>query len=141
MGLFRNRKTGRRGAAPLLISIFWLVSTLSATLGAGYLADTDANIASTDVGNSLKSETRIAREADSSSVPAQRPLRVTALETLHLKIKSGFRVDSESHDGILPREPQIFAVQQHAAAAAQLRFALIPPYNSSFSARAPPLVS
>ncbi|EJN04006.1 hypothetical protein [Phyllobacterium sp. YR531] len=141
MGLFRNRKTGRRGAAPLLISIFWLISTLSATLGAGYFADRDANIASTDIGNPLKNETRIARDADSSTAPAQRPTRIAALETLHLKIKSGLRADSDPHDGLLSSIPAVFAVEKLVTTASSLGYRLIPTYNSSFSARAPPFVA
>ncbi|MHC1548537.1 hypothetical protein [Phyllobacterium sp. K27] len=141
MGLLGNRKTGRRGTAPLLISVFWLISTLSATLAAGYLVDRDANIASTGVGSPLKNETRFAREADSSSVPTQRPLRVVALETLHLKIKSGLRADAGPQDGFLPGEPRLVMGQKFAAAPEQCGSGRVADCNSFFSARAPPFTA
>lgn len=141
MGLFGNRKIRRRGTAPLLISVFWLISTFGATLAAGYIADRDANIASTDIGNPIKNETQIAREPDSSSVPAQRPLRVAALETLHLKIKSGLRADSGPQDGLSPREIQLVTIQKFTPLAEQLGSDFISEYNSFFSARAPPLAA
>lgn len=141
MNLFGNRKTGTRGTAPLLISIFWILSTLSATFGAGCVLDRDANISSTDIRTPIKNTTRIAREVDSSSVPAQRPLRVIALETLHLKIKSGLHADAGSQDGLLPGESQLVIVQKVVAEPEQLGSSRILDYHSFFSARAPPLTA
>lgn len=141
MRLFGNMKTGRRGTAPLLVSIFWIISTLTATFGAACAIDRDTNIASTDIGSPIKHTTRIAREIDSSSMPAQRPLRVVALETLHLKIKSGLRVDASPQDGLLPGESQPIIVQKNAVELEQLGSGRTPDYNSFFSARAPPLTA
>lgn len=141
MNLFGNRKAGIRGTTPLLISIFWILSTFSATFGASCVIDRDANIAPTDIGSPIKNTTRVAREVDSSSVPAQRPLRVVALETLHLKIKSGLRADAGAQDGLLPSESQLVIVQKVATEPEQLGSGRIPDYHSFFSARAPPLTA
>ncbi len=141
MGLLGNRKKGRRGTAPLLISVFWLISTLGATLGAGYIVDRDANIASTDIGSLQKNAIRIAHDVDSSSAPTQRPLRIVALEAFHLKIKSGLRTDAPSQDGFLPSESQFIVIYSFATETEPFGSDLISHYNSSFSARAPPLTA
>jgi hypothetical protein len=141
MSLIENRNTGKRSAAPLLISIFWLISTLSAALGTGYMANRNTNIAAEDLGTPAKNETRLGHEADNPPAPAQRPLRVAALESLHLKIKSGLRTDTGSQDGLLPPELSILTLQKLATAPDQLGSGLILDYDSLFSARAPPLTA
>lgn len=141
MGRYGNSKTGKRSAAPLLISIFWLVSVISATFGAGYMAGRDNSLAASDVGTPARNEARFAREADNQSTPVQRPMRVAALETLHLKIKSGLRSDTGPQDALLPSAVRLVTFREHTGIAVPIGSRLILGYNPSFSARAPPLAA
>lgn len=136
----RNSKAGRRSAAPLLISIFWLVSTIGATLGAAYMASPEANVAASDSGAPTRNETRLANATDNPSTPVQRPMRVAALEALHLKIKSGLHSDAGSDDVLLPPETTLAIVSQKSTISVRdgSYFGLI--HNSFFSARAPPSI-
>ena len=139
MGLWENSKTGKRSAAPLLISIFWLVSTISAALGTVYMTGPEANIAAKNAGTPTRNETRLAHEADNQSTPAQRPMRVAALEALHLKIKSGLRSDSGPQDALLPAEPALVLLDGKHINSIATGSSLALGHNSVFSARAPPL--
>jgi hypothetical protein len=139
MGLCGNSKTGKRSAAPLLISIFWLVSTIGAALGTVYAAGPEARIATREIGAPNKHETRLAHEVDNQSTPVQRPMRVAALEALHLKIKSGLRSDSGPQHALLPSEILLVIPNQKHALFIQVGSGFVPDHNSVFSARAPPL--
>lgn len=142
MGLYGNRKTGKRSTAPLLISIFWLVSTLGATLGAGYMASRETSVTARDAGIPARNETRLAHDAaDNQSTPVQRPMRVAALEALHLKIKSGLRTDSGSQDALLPAALSLVTFHQQTRIDPSIGSHLILGYNQYFSARAPPLAA
>jgi len=138
MSFSRNSKTGKRSAAPLLISIFWLVSTISAALGTVYMTGPETNIAAKDPGPPTRNETRLAHEADNQSTPVQRPMRVAALEALHLKIKSGLRSDGGSLDVLVPAEPVLVMTNRKSVISAQSGSSLALDRNSVFSARAPP---
>jgi hypothetical protein len=139
MGIHGNSKTGKRSAAPLLISIFWLVSTIGAALGTVYLTGPDAGIATSELGTSNKNETRLAHEVGDQSTPVQRPMRVAALEALHLKIKSGLQSDSGPQDALLPTDSKLVIANQKNALSIQVSSSFTPGHNSVFSARAPPL--
>ncbi|ATU91109.1 hypothetical protein [Phyllobacterium zundukense] len=141
MSIHGNSKTGKRSAAPLLISIFWLVSTIGAALGTVYMTGPDASIATSELGTPNKSETRLAHEVDNQSTPVQRPMRVAALEALHLKIKSGLQSDSGPQDALLPCEPALVVANQKNALLIQVSSSFTLDHNSVFSARAPPLTA
>jgi hypothetical protein len=139
MSPWDNRKSGKRSAAPLLISIFWLVSTIITALGTVYLTGPETNITAKDAGAPAGNETRVAHETGDQSTPVQRPMRVTSLEALHLKIKSGLRIAGDPLDALAPAEPvSILLARVHTKAVAtgsSLTFG----YSSFFSARAPPV--
>lgn len=139
MGLYGNRGKGKRSAAPLLISIFWLVSTIGAALGTAYATSPEASIAAREVGAPNRHTTRLAHEVDNQSTPVERPMRVTALEALHLKIKSGLRSDSGPQDALLPPEPVLVVANARKALSIQVSSSFTLDHNSVFSARAPPL--
>ncbi len=133
-----NSKTGKRSAAPLLISIFWLVSTIGAALGTVYAASPEANRAASEIGSPNRNETRVAHESDNHSAPVQRPMRVVALEALHLKIKSGMRTDGGSQDALLPEVSALAIAGCDNARAALATKPILLAHQSLFSARAPP---
>ncbi|CAN7378800.1 hypothetical protein LJR231_002291 [Phyllobacterium sp. LjRoot231] len=139
MSLQENSKTGKRSVAPLLISIFWLVSTISAALGTVYMTGSETSIAAKDARTPTRNETRLAHEADNQPTPAQRPMRVAALEALHLKIKSGLRSDSGPENALVPAEPALVIVNWKSVISAESGSSLALDRNSVFSARAPPL--
>jgi hypothetical protein len=141
MGLGGNSKTGKRSAAPLLISIFWLVSTIGAALGTVYMTNTEANIATSDAGTPNRNETRLAHEADNQSTPVQRPMRVVALEALHLKIKSGLGSDIAPQSGLLPSYLSLVIPSRKNAILFQASAYRALDHNSVFSARAPPVAA
>jgi hypothetical protein len=141
MGLCENGKTGKRSAAPLLISIFWIVSTISAALGTVYMANPEANIAASDVGTPTRNETRLAHEADNQSTPAQRPMRVAALEALHLKIKSGLSSDLGPHNALIPLGFRLSTPRRENAIAFPLQANPALGHDPVFSARAPPVTA
>jgi hypothetical protein len=141
MGIHGNSKTGKRSAAPLLISIFWLVSTIGAALGTVYLTGLDAGIASSEFGTPNKNETRLAHEAGDQSTPVQRPMRVVALEALHLKIKSGLQSDSGPQDTLLPTGSRLVIANRKNVLSVQVSSSFTLGHNSVFSARAPPLAA
>ena len=66
-------------------------------------------------------------------------MRVTALEALHLKIKSGLRSDSGPQDAMLPPEPVLVVAKRRNALSIQVSSSFTLDHNSVFSARAPPL--
>jgi len=138
MDMQENGKAGKRSAAPLLISIFWLVSTISAALGTVYLSGPESNLAAREIGPGKHHESRVAHEADNHSTPVERPMRIAALEALHLKIKSGLRADSGPQDALLPSGPLLLATrsmgQRPVVSGSRLRLG----HDHLFSARAPP---
>jgi hypothetical protein len=141
MSLHGNSKTGKRSAAPLLISIFWLVSTIGAALGTVYMTSPEASIAASEVSTPNRDETRLAHEVDNQSTPVQRPMRVAALEALHLKIKSGLRSDTGSDGALLPPEPALVIDDQKNTISVQGASYIVLNHNSVFNARAPPLTA
>jgi hypothetical protein len=139
MNLYGNSKTGKRSAAPLLVSIFWLISTIGAALGTVYATSPEASITAREVGTPKRDATRLAHEVDNQSTPVQRAMRVTALEALHLKIKSGLRFDSGPQDALVPPEPDLVITNQRNALSVQVGSSFRLDHKSVFSARAPPL--
>ena len=85
MGLNRNGKSERRGSAPLLISIFWLI----ATLGVVYIVAPETDLRNNRASAPVRDDARLAHESDNRSAPVQNSMRIAALEALHLKIKPG----------------------------------------------------
>ncbi|MEK1887621.1 MAG: hypothetical protein AAAB35_08625 [Phyllobacterium sp.] len=138
MDLHGNGKTGKRSAAPLLISIFWLVSTIGASLGTAYLTGPERNVAARAIGSADPHQTRVAHETDNHSTPVERPMRVAALEALHLKIKSGLRADSGPQDALVPNGPRLKLAEQTGIRIIAPNVALILGHDALFSARAPP---
>ena len=139
MDMQENGKTGKRSAAPLLISIFWLVSTISAALGTVYLSGPESNITAREVGPAKHHESRVAHEADNHSTPVERPMRVAALEALHMKIKSGLRADMGPQDALLPSGPRpLLAANSTNLRPIASRSGLLLGHHAIFSARAPP---
>ncbi|MGH6858814.1 MAG: hypothetical protein ACRECY_01075 [Phyllobacterium sp.] len=138
MGLHGNSKRGKRSSAPLLISIFWLVSTLSATLGAGYMVSREAPVAAADARTPIRNDAQLAQGNDNQSTPAQRPMRVAALEALHLKIKSGLRSDAGPQGALLPPLPSLAVAYERNPAVMVGDSGLALDRDPLFSARAPP---
>jgi hypothetical protein len=141
MSVHGNSKKGKRSAAPLLISIFWLVSTISAALGTVYVTGAETNIAAKDAGAPTRNETRLAHEANNQSTPVQRPMRVAALEALHLKIKSGLGSDRSSLDALVPHEPAPVIANRKSVSSVQSGTTPALDCNSVFDARAPPVAA
>ncbi|MGN8022467.1 hypothetical protein ACTJJ7_17330 [Phyllobacterium sp. 22229] len=135
MGLNRNGKSERRGSAPLLISIFWLI----ATLGAVYIAAPETDLRNNRASAPVRDDARLAHESDNRSAPVQNSMRIAALEALHLKIKSGLRADTNSHDGIVPDGNALILAGAQSAAPFETGSSLALDRISVFSARAPPL--
>ncbi|QND53572.1 hypothetical protein HB779_17995 [Phyllobacterium sp. 628] len=134
MSFYRNGKSGRRGSAPLLISIFWLI----ATLGALYIAAPETDLRNNRANAPVRDDARVAHENDNRSAPAQNSMRIAALEALHLKIKSSLRANAETHDGLLPNTRQLFFADRHHTASNEIRSSIILEQISLFRARAPP---
>jgi hypothetical protein len=139
MGHNGNSRTGKRSVAPLLISIFWLVSSIGAALGTAYAKSPEVNLAASEVGSQKNDDVRLAHEADNQSTPVQRPLRVAALEALHLKIKSGLRADSGADCALLPAKPPLVIVDQRSTIPVHNGSSIVFTHDTIFSARAPPL--
>ena len=133
-----NSRTGKRSAAPLLISIFWLVSTIGAALGASYMSGPDRNLAERAIGAAKSHETRVAHETDNHSTPVERPMRVIALEALHLKIKSGLGADSGPQDALLPGGSRLTLADHTGIRIFAPSATLLLGHDPLFSARAPP---
>ncbi|MBA8878624.1 hypothetical protein [Phyllobacterium myrsinacearum] len=134
MGLNRNGKSERRGSAPLLISIFWLI----ATLGAVYIAAPEADLRNNRASAPVRDDARVAHENDNRSTPVQNSMRIAALEALHLKMKGGLRADASSHDGILPDGKALFLVGGTLTSSSEPGSSLALDRIGVFSARAPP---
>ena len=134
-----NSKTGKRSAAPLLISIFWLISTISAALGTVYVSGPESNLAVREAGPAKPNQSRIAHEVDNQSTPAERPMRIAALEALHLKIKSGLRADIGPQHALVPAAQQPILANRGGQQRAATDSALLFGHDPLFSARAPPL--
>jgi hypothetical protein len=141
MSVYGNSKKGKRSAAPLLISVFWLVSTISAALGTVYVTGAETNIASKDAGTPARNEPRLAHAADNPSTPVQRPMRVAALEALHLKIKSGLGSDSSSLAALVPQEHALVIANGKSVISVQSGTTPALDCNSVFHARAPPVAA
>jgi hypothetical protein len=135
MGFSRNGKSGRRGSAPLLISIFWLI----ATLGAVYIAAPETDLRNNRASTPVRDDARLAHESDNRSGPVQNSMRIAALEALHLKIKSGMRAGTDSHDGLLPGGNELVLISRQSASPLETGSSLVLEQISVFSARAPPL--
>lgn len=134
MGFYRNDKSGRRGSAPLLISIFWLI----ATLGAVYIAAPETDLRNNRANAPVRDDARLAHENDNRSAPVQNSMRIAALEALHLKFKSGLRADANSQDGILPDGNALILVGRQLATPSEKGSILALEQIGVFSARAPP---
>jgi hypothetical protein len=134
MGLNRNGKSERRGSAPLLISIFWLI----ATLGAVYIAAPETDLRNNRASAPVRDDARVAHENDNRSAPVQNSMRIAALEALHLKIKSGLRADAGSHDGIVPDRNALVLAGQQPTSPSETGSSLALVRIGVFSARAPP---
>jgi hypothetical protein len=141
MSVHGNSKKGKRSAAPLLISIFWLVSTISAALGTVYVTGAETSIAAKDAGTPARDETRLAHEANNQSTPVQSPMRVAALEALHLKIKSGLGSDSSSPAALVPQDHALFFANGKSVKSVPSGTSPALDCNSVFHARAPPLTA
>lgn len=141
MGHYGKCRTGRRSAAPLLISVFWLVSSIGAALGTVYATSPELNLAASEVSSHKSDDTRLTHEADNQSTPAQRPMRVAALEALHLKIKSGLRSDTGADSALLPAKPSLVIVDQRSTIPLRKGFYVVFTHATVFSARAPPLTA
>ncbi|MCO4316056.1 hypothetical protein M8997_002580 [Phyllobacterium sp. 21LDTY02-6] len=136
MSLRRNSKSGKQNIASVLLSIFWLVSTFGAAISAGYLAERPSNMASTEAADSAHA--RVSREGDNSSNAPQRTTRVAALETLHLKIKSGLKLDTGPQDAILPASPSLLFQEGRQANASSVSADLRLKREAGFHPRGPP---
>ncbi len=141
MGHYGKCRTGKRSAAPLLISVFWLVSSIGAALGTVYATSPEVNLAAREVSSHKNDDTRLAHEADNQSTPVQRPMRVVALEALHLKIKSGLRSDTGADGALLPAKPSLVIVHQRSTIPVHNGSYVVFAHDTVFSARAPPLTA